>query len=366
MKREAKETEQESQISNDSNDDFLGTALQSMDESRDDLMDNLRGLSRCVSQQVNALFDSLNCQSQQVALKIESSLNNLNQKHKPDARPCYIWNEPVPLPNSPRFACVGRVITETPEGCTVQKGDRVASMISKGEDFECYAKVPLSDVIKVPDDIDACVALVLMITYMTAYQSLSVGQTTLAGEKVMIVGGIGPVCQACIELALLSGARVYVPALREYHAYLSTLGAKPIDCHPQDWTIKDGSMNLIIDAICSDELKTPQMKLAPSGKLVSIGSSAMDVYSADDDFLSKLEKFWFQNTASFTTRATFFGLMRSWENDRATYERDLNHLFYLFAKKKICPKISAYASLAEYPKLRSGIKGTVVCVPCQE
>mmetsp|Transcript_9832 Transcript_9832/g.29262 ORF Transcript_9832/g.29262 Transcript_9832/m.29262 type:complete len:392 (-) Transcript_9832:219-1394(-) len=360
-KREGIMSEDEMTVE-DSDRDSIETAT----ETDADCIEGLQELSNGVGERMSSLLERVNEKSFHVSLKIESSMKNPKEKAKTNARPFYIWNEPVPLPDSPCFACVGRIITETPEGCNVQKGERVAAMVSAEEDFDCYAKVKVTDVINMPDDIDACMALVLMTTYMAAYQSLSVGQNTLKGKKVLINGGVGPVCQASIELALLGGARVFVPALREYHSFISGLGAKPIDCHPQDWTIQDGSMDLVIDAICSDELKTPQRKTASDGKLVSIGLSAMDACSSDDDFLSQFERFWFHNTASFTTRATFYGLMRSWESERETYERDLNHLFYLFSKKKISPKISAYASLEEYPKLRSGMKGTVVCVPCQE
>lgn len=346
-------------VEKESNDDDA----ESTDGSTDDWMESISELTKGVGD----LFSGMNGKSQEVALKIESSLNNPEvEKLQNEARPYFIWNEPVPLPNMPRFACVGRVITETSDDCEIKKGDRVATMISHEEDFELYAKAAISNVIKVPEDIDACKVLVLMITYMTAYQSLSVDDNVLKNKRVLVVGGVGPVCQACIELAIISGARVYVPALREYHVFLSRMGVKPIDCHPQDWKIKDGSMDLIIDAICTDELKTPKKKLAPNGRLVSIGSSAMDAYSTDDDFLVKVERFWFLNTARYEAHITFYGLMRSWENDRDIYKRDLNHLFYLFSKGKIRPKVAAYASLEEYPKLRSGIKGTVVCVPSQE
>ena len=76
--------------------------------------------------------------------------------------------------------------------------------------FAEYVAMPTRCVFPLPDDADLVAAGALMTGHLTAWRMLFGKKTLRPGESVLIVGIGGGVAVACLQLALLVGARVFV------------------------------------------------------------------------------------------------------------------------------------------------------------
>jgi len=73
-----------------------------------------------------------------------------------------------------------------------------------------YVVVPIRQLHPMPKDFDATTAAAAALVYHTAWHSLIARGKLKMGEKVLIVGASGGVNTACIQIAKLTGALVYV------------------------------------------------------------------------------------------------------------------------------------------------------------
>ena len=89
-----------------------------------------------------------------------------------------------------------------------------------------YIAVPARNLLTIPDGFSEHTAAAAALVFQTAWHSL-IGRGELrAGETVLIVGASGGINQACIQVAKLSGATVYVIGSRpDKLALAETLGA---------------------------------------------------------------------------------------------------------------------------------------------
>src|SRR6266436_6544853 len=81
--------------------------------------------------------------------------------------------------------------------------------------FAEYIAMPSRCFMPLPDDADLVAAGALMTGHLTAWRMLFGKKTLRPGESVLIVGIGGGVAVACLQLAKLTGARVFVTSSRD-------------------------------------------------------------------------------------------------------------------------------------------------------
>ena len=124
---------------------------------------------------------------------------------------------------APGLAVGGRVMLQPGMSC-----GRCAACLS-GRDNECpqfealgyrnhpggyaeYVKVPVQNLISIPDSIDFVRAAAFPLTFLTAWRMLITRARLKRGEDVLVLAAGSGVGQAAIQIALLHGARVFATA----------------------------------------------------------------------------------------------------------------------------------------------------------
>jgi NADPH:quinone reductase-like Zn-dependent oxidoreductase len=171
--------------------------------------------------------------SGEVLIRVRAcALNHLDlweRKGLPDVR--------IPMPHISGSDVSGEVIGSTAPDVTIgrrvmlQPGvscSRCAVCLS-GKDNECrqyevlgyihhpggyaeYVKVPVQNLVPIPDDIDFVQAAAFPLTFLTAWHMLITRAKLQRGEDVLVLAAGSGVGQAAIQVAFLHGARVFATA----------------------------------------------------------------------------------------------------------------------------------------------------------
>lgn len=215
-------------------------------------------------------------------------------------------NVRIPMPHISGSDVAGDVVTsslpEMPTGCRVmlQPGvscGRCEACLS-GRDNECarfevlgyinhaggyaeYVKVPVENLIPIPDAVDYVQAAAFPLTFLTAWHMLMTRAKLERGEDVLVLAAGSGVGQAAIQLACLHGARVFATAgSPDKLARARELGAcEAIDHHRQD--IADEIMRLtnrrgvdvVIEHVGEATWAKSVRSLARGGRLVTCGAT---------------------------------------------------------------------------------------------
>ena len=190
----------------------------------------------------------------------------------------------VSLPATPGVDVVGRVCNITEHAAQkygIEPDDYVAALIRCGGNSR-YVKASGASLVKVPASVDPTAAACMVETYLSAFQSLHVGEMSnsryssdcFAGKNILIVGGISMVGQAMIELAKLAGAsNIYATARPKHHMFLRSIGAIPLPIGIVEWLpLFTGKMDIVVDVYCIDHYDDTANSLIQDGKLVCIRS----------------------------------------------------------------------------------------------
>ena len=229
-------------------------------------------------------------------------------------------SEEVPLPDTPGFICVGRVMSNPPRNCGINVNDTVMAILPTHSKCELYTKIPHHLLLKVPSNIDPFILVALVLTYVPALQALQTAPFTVEGKRVMINGGVGPVSQALIHLSRIHGAkRIYVPAQKCHKDLVKRLGAKILGPSHLDWgRTMMGELDVVVDAIGENNFTTSRLALKKKGHLVKIGNSHL--VSGSSSMFKTLEKAIVDMRLKSSHRTSIYGLMSTWEADRDSFE----------------------------------------------
>lgn len=212
----------------------------------------------------------------------------------------------VPLPHISGSDVAGTVIASAAPGVAagrrvmLQPGiccGRCAACLS-GKDNECpqygvlgsmghaggYAeliKVPVQNLVSIPDDIDFVQAAAFPLTFLTAWHMLMTRAQLKRGEDVLIFAAGSGVGQAAIQIAFLHGARVFATAGSEEKLEKARgLGAyEVIDHHKQDvaeeirrLTNRRG-VDVVIEHVGEASWPAAVRSLTRGGRLVTCGAT---------------------------------------------------------------------------------------------
>jgi NADPH:quinone reductase-like Zn-dependent oxidoreductase len=144
-----------------------------------------------------------------------------------------------------------------------------------------YVKVPVQNLVAIPDGIDFVSAAAFPLTFVTAWHMLVTKARVMRGEDVLVLAAGSGVGQAAVQIAALHGARVFATAgsaakLERARA----LGAhEVIDHHKQDiaeeikrLTNKRG-VDVVIEHVGEATWAKSVRALARGGRLVTCGAT---------------------------------------------------------------------------------------------
>lgn len=156
-----------------------------------------------------------------------------------------------------------------------------------------YVRVPLQNLIALPDAIGFIEAAAFPLTFVTAWHMLVTRARLRAGEDVLVLGAGSGVGQAAIQIAWLHGARVFATAGTEDKlGRARDLGAyEVINHHTQDlpaeirrFTDKRG-VDVVIEHVGEATWERSLKCLARGGRLVTCGATTGHQAGIDLRFL---------------------------------------------------------------------------------
>ena len=144
-----------------------------------------------------------------------------------------------------------------------------------------YVKVPVQNLISIPDEIDFVQAAAFPLTFLTAWHMLMTRARLKRGEDVLVLAAGSGVGQAAIQIAFLHGARVFATAGTDDKLERArSLGAfEVIHHHQQDiameikrLTNKRG-VDVVIEHVGEATWAKSVRSLARGGRLVTCGAT---------------------------------------------------------------------------------------------
>ena len=279
--------------------------------------------------------------------------------------------EQVPLPDSPGFICVGRVMTQTPKFCDIQLNDRVLCLVPIESDarYETYANIPFHAAIKIPKNVDAMTQVSLIQTYLPALQILQSLPYKVKNKKVILNGGVGPVMRSLVHLCILHGAKkIYVPCVKKNREIVRSMGAKTAGAKHNDWGPSYiGEIDLVIDAIGENSFVTSRAVLNGKGHLCVIGNTHSALNG--DGLFNTLTKMILDYRISNSSKTSVYTVNASLEKDRESFIQDFEYLSQLLDDGRIEPMFTR-VSLDEYRESEdtkvTSINAPVICDPWTE
>lgn len=238
-------------------------------------------------------------------------------------------DEAVPLPNTPGVDLVG-VVQEVGKKVAsknfLKTGDRVMAFVKWGGNAR-YAAVPCDRVVPIRLDVDPAEAVCLAETYLSAFQTLHIGQRasvrygseSLNHKSILVVGARSSMGKAVIELAFTAGvALVYAIDDVKHHKAIRSLGVVPLDRNTKVWS-EDlrGSVDLVLVAD-SEEIDPSMFKVfSKEGSIVFISKRVSANHSS-----------WLQegrhglmactrDNANLMKRSHAYDVFESWERNTA-------------------------------------------------
>ncbi len=173
----------------------------------------------------------------------------------------------------------GRIDTLGPGVSGWKAGDRVMGLVAGGGYAE-YALAYADHLMTIPESMDFTTAACVSETYITAFLNVFLIGGFHSGQAVLLHGGGGGVNTAALQMcrALVPDATIVVTASSGKIERVKALGADlVIDYKAQDFAAevrtftKNRGMDLILDHIGAEYLKSNLKSLAPGGRLVIIG-----------------------------------------------------------------------------------------------
>jgi NADPH:quinone reductase-like Zn-dependent oxidoreductase len=183
--------------------------------------------------------------------------------------------------DAPKTPCVvgyevAGTILEVGEGVD---GPTPGERVLAGTQFGGYASqvvVPAGDVVSLPERLSFEQGAAIPVNYATAWAGL-VGYGTLQrGDRVLVHSAGGGVGIAATQIAKRVGAEVFGTSSPGKHERILELGVdRALDYTRDGWEQGIGKFDVILDAVGGKSFRTSYDLLAPGGRLVAFGASAV-------------------------------------------------------------------------------------------
>lgn len=245
-------------------------------------------------------------------------------------------------PFTPGYDMVGVVDKMGPDIESIKVGQQVAALTVIGAHSD-YICVEVDRLVLVPDDLDPEDAVVLVLTYVTAYQMLHRIAEVKPGERILVHGAAGGVGTAMIQLGKLHDLEVFGTDATLKIDLIQGLQAFPIDFQTQDFfevinkNTPEG-VDAVFDPIGGSHLKRLFDCLAQGGRLVGYGFYNAVVGKGGSiplDFIRL--SFW--NLLPNHRSAEFYSIDPLRKKHPDWFKKDLKQLFRLAIDGKIKPVV---------------------------
>ena len=279
------------------------------------------------------------------------------------------------FPFTPGYDLVGRVISSGPRCNIFKPGQFVAALTVRGA-YAAYINLPQEELVPLPNGVDPYEASASILNYVTAWQMLQRHALVQNGESILVHGAAGGVGTALLQLAALSGLKVFGTASHAKHDLVSSLGATPIDYHSEDFVsrilqvTRGRGVDVVFDGVGGSNLWRSARALRRGGKLIGYG------------FLQSYNQDHINNTQTILTfgmmplimlqgkRVSFYSIGDEKKKDLAAFKNDLSSIFNLLKDHKINPVIGARFPLdqaAEAQRLlgSAAVSGKII-LTCEE
>jgi NADPH:quinone reductase-like Zn-dependent oxidoreductase len=148
-------------------------------------------------------------------------------------------------------------------------GERVLVTGARGTYAELVAAKE-ANVYAIPDSLDAAKAAALGVTYRTAWWSLVDMGGLKEGDTLLVQGASTGTGQACVDIGLSLGAKVYATSRAEKLDKVRALGAEALEYG--DPKVRELEANVVFDPIGADTFADGVEALAMDGTLVTPGA----------------------------------------------------------------------------------------------
>jgi len=212
----------------------------------------------------------------------------------------------IPMPHIPGSDVAGEVVASAAPDVTIGRRVMLQPGLScgrcpaclSGRDNECptyevlgyrhhnggyaeFVKVPVQNLVSIPDDIDFVRAAAFPLTFLTAWHMLMTHARLKRGEDVLILAAGSGVGQAAIQIAFMHGARVFATAGSEEKLERARgLGAyEVIHHHQQDIAMEISRLtnkrgvDVVIEHVGEATWTKSVRSLARGGRLVTCGAT---------------------------------------------------------------------------------------------
>jgi len=188
-------------------------------------------------------------------------------------------------PDSPRPPCTvgyelaGVVDAAGPGVTTPRVGDRVIATTKFGGQSELVVVAPGS-VFPLPAGWTFEQGAAFPVVYLTAHHMLVRVAAAQRGETVLVHSAAGGVGLAVAELGRILGLRVIGLASPPKHAVLREYGVEPLDSRDPRWfeaagRLRPRGIDIVLDAVGGRSWRYGYELLAPAGRMVCYGASAL-------------------------------------------------------------------------------------------
>ncbi|HUC40126.1 MAG TPA: medium chain dehydrogenase/reductase family protein [Gemmatimonadales bacterium] len=188
-------------------------------------------------------------------------------------------------PGSPKLPCavgyeVAGIVDQLGAGVrSLRVGDRVIASTRFGGQSELVV-VPPGSVFPLPEGWTFEQGAAFPVVYLTAHHLLVRVAAAQRGETVLVHSAAGGVGLAVAELGRILGLRVIGLASPPKHAVLREYGVEPLDSRDPRWfeaarRLRPRGIDIVLDAVGGRSWRYGYELLAPAGRLVCYGASAL-------------------------------------------------------------------------------------------
>lgn len=188
-----------------------------------------------------------------------------------------IYPETPPLPFTPGYDLVGRVVAAGAGVLDLREGDRVAALTVTGANAS-HALAEAALAVQIPEDLSAPEACALVLNWVTAHQLLHRIAEVPRHGSVLVHGAAGGVGTALLELARAHDVRAYGGASGDRTAAVAQRGGIPLDRREVDVVEEvlrrePAGVDATFDPVGGTHLRRSRAATRRNGVVVSYGVS---------------------------------------------------------------------------------------------
>lgn len=233
--------------------------------------------------------------------------------------------EYVGFPITPGFEFSGEVVSVGPEANPGWLGKKVFGVTRFGG-YSTHVTVPEHQVFDLPENLSLVEAAALCVSSLTAWYALIDLGNLRSGQSVLIHSAAGGVGTKMVQMAKLSGARVFgVVGSPEKRPLVLDMGAdEVVEKGGRQWAalarrFSTEGFHLVLDANGYETLRASYQLVRPMGRLITYGAHSM--LSRGKDRAN-----WLKLAATFL-RTPWFHPMEMTNKNRGVLAFNLSYLF---------------------------------------